>query len=170
MYARRTALLVLVLLVGVLTGCSAPAFRSGGTPSPAAQIDQAGGRLPEPKCPDAPVAWAVSRDGLRVPIEVALTCEDAVAAALDRINVARDELAGSGFFYGDYCPPGAFCAFAGLDHGYVVFSTFRRGPQPWFSVPVRLDDRGTVLAGPARAFPPMPLDAVTRDGHAFLAE
>jgi hypothetical protein len=84
-----------------------------------------------------------------------LTCDEAVAAALERVVLTASPLA-IRFHYGDYCVPGQFCPATRPDRGFVVIE-FAGGQGPDLYVPITFDDiggqRGAVAGTPA-TYPP----------------
>ena len=82
-----------------------------------------------------------------------MTCANAVAAAMPLIQ-PKAAITSIAFRFGDYCPPGYFCALALPTRGYVVFDM--ADPLPDLRVAVAADDQGVVTAKP-----PVPMPAAS---------
>lgn len=147
--------MAIAVMIGGLVACSSPA--PSATPSPAAPSASALAVLPEPACDAPPQISTTDASGNEVAVEVTLTCEKAVQAAVGVLPAEHLPISGIEFHYGTYCPPGWECPVSQdyAQRGYVVFLTASRGMQPSIWVQVREDHAGhvEVMDGPD-AFPP----------------
>jgi hypothetical protein len=103
-----------------------------------------------------PRIWQLVAGKSPKPVQVTLTCQNAVAAAAAVLPAQHLPILSVEFHFGSYCPPGGFCPFADAQHGYLVFVTGSRGLQPGIWVRVTADAGGTVRVtnGP-QPFPPI---------------
>jgi hypothetical protein len=84
------------------------------------------------------------------PIPVALTCENAVAAA--KAVVGPDPaIADIEFDYGRWCPPGYFCVMSTMNDGHVIFHM--KGVRPDILVSVVADEAGKVTTSNPQPMP-----------------
>ena len=107
----------------------------------------------EPKvvCQPNTSSWSKTEaNGSQVPIAITLTCENAVAAAKAVVG-PQPALAYIEFGIGFWCPPGASCAVALPNRGFVVFH--RKSLLPDLLVNVTEDDTGKVTATQPRPLP-----------------
>lgn len=153
---RALSTLAIAIVMGVLSACSstAPSARqSPAAPSPSPEVAV----LPRPVCAAPPQISTSDGDGNEVAVEVTLTCEKAVQAAVAVLPAGHLPILGIEFQYGNYCPSGWECPVSQdyAQRGYVVFLTASRGIQPGIWVQVRADDTGNVqLIGGPDPFPP----------------
>lgn len=161
---RRAMRLALGAIAISLVGCASPHPSVTLTPSPVAQPPDAPSptvaasappalvEAPPIECDHNTSIWFENdAHGSQVPIVITLTCENAVAAAMDLVgpNPAIDSIE---FHFGWYCPPGAFCAVTQPNTGHVIFHFNRR--QSDTVVSVTADAAGKVTASDARTLSP----------------
>lgn len=85
----------------------------------------------------------------------ALTCDQAISAALGTLDPNHPRIVKVEFHYGYTCDPRAApCPIGGGDVGYVIVQMAAPDSDEWIHVAASPD--GTVTAGGAAAVPPPP--------------
>jgi hypothetical protein len=155
MRGRIMAISVAALLA-FIAACSSPSPSATPAASPEPTSSAVAEVLPAPTCEQPPTITRIDASGSPEPVEITLTCENAVEAAAAVLPAQHLPILGIEFHFGSYCPPGAFCPFTNAQNGYVVFVTGSRGPQPSIWVRVAADKAGVVqvTTGP-QPFPPI---------------
>jgi hypothetical protein len=106
---------------------------------------------PSVACDRTTPMWTqVGPNGSQVPIPVALTCENAVAAAKALVG-ADPAIVNVEFHFGTWCPPGALCTPTLPNQGYVIFR--RSSPGPDIRVAVTANAAGSVTARDPQPLP-----------------
>ncbi len=122
------------------------------TPSPSLAPSATPVPSPSLSCDSQGSAWTTTdENGSFIPVELTLTCGNAVAAAERVLPPTSAAITTIGFHQGGYCPPlPRKCAVAMPDNGYVVF-TLDDGTTLWATVSAKNATVTATLQGP---FPP----------------
>ena len=86
--------------------------------------------------------------------EPALTCDEAISAALGTLPPHHPPVVLLEFHYGSPCGPSGACAARVSDRGYVVVEMAAPDSDQWISV--LREANGTVVTGPAVGSTPIP--------------
>jgi hypothetical protein len=81
-----------------------------------------------------------------------LRCEQAVDVAVSALPADHAPIAAIEFHYGDYCPPGVFCAVSDWTTGYVVL--YSSGGEGHIWVRVRGSQGHVRVIGDPQPYPP----------------
>jgi hypothetical protein len=153
-------LLVASMLVLLVSGCATPSPTGTLVSSPPlATPTETPGPTPSATVPpttchnDPPEWWAqwmtTSPDGTKTPVAIALTCENAVAAAWDAFS-NRVGITSAEFTMGVMCLPEMSCPASPPNTGQVVF---HRSDGKGVYVTVQSDASGTVAPNAPAVWP-----------------
>jgi hypothetical protein len=159
MRTRALAIATTSTLIALATACSSPAPDPTPLRTSAPSPPPIAAELPDPRCPGPPGEFRAdvneeadeSDATILVPV-FDLRCEQAVDVAVSALPADHAPIAAIEFHYGDYCPPGVFCAVSDWTTGYVVL--YSSGGEGHIWVRVRGSQGHVRVIGDPQPYPP----------------